>query len=194
LRAADHAPFFLLATAAQQSLILSGLAQLQRLNASSPLQRQERSVIEALMGHAGQDNAGAFLDLAAKVGGSPEFAAAMTLDTSRKLAGLALLAIGATVEDAVRFAIKLGDASSASVSIIFALVETLRLATPATALRLVRAIGGATVAPAMRHAVRHVPVADPSGTPNRLTPAGASAQERRSAPTALDAVKKLSGG
>lgn len=192
LRAADHAPFFLLASQVQQALILSGLEQLQKLQPHVPRPRLEKSMVNGLMESAAADRAGAFISLAEQVGGTPEFAAAMTLDTSRKLAGVALLAIGATVEDAVRFAIKLGDESSASVAVIFSLVETLRLATPATALRLVRAIGGHDIQSRPQRATRHVPFADPSGTPERGSQAGAAAQERRSAASPLQVVRKLS--
>lgn len=193
LRAADHAPFFLVADQVQQSLILSGLEQLQRLEPRRILPRQDKATLDALMEAAAHDRAGAFLGLAHMVGGSPEFAAAMTLDTSRKLAGLSVLAAGGSVEDAVRFAIKLGDEFSASVQVIFGLADTLRAATPATAFRLVRAIAGPMVAAAAPRAARHVPVADPSGTPDRTGQSSLATPDRRGTLSPHDIARKLAG-
>ena len=194
LRAADHAPFFLLASPVQQSLILSGLEQLQKLQPQQVTPRPERDMIEALMETASTDRAGAFLGLAAQVSGTPEFAAAMTLDKSRKLTGLAFLALGASIEDAVRFAIKLGDESSSSVAVIFSLVETLRLANPVTAFRLLRAIGGKTVLSKPQRTARYIPAADPSGTPVRGAQATLAPHENRGASNPLQIVRKLTGG
>jgi hypothetical protein len=193
LRAADHAPFFLIASPVQQALILSGLEQLQRLQPRRTATRLEPGLLDMLMEAASTDRAGAFLGLAEILGGTPDFAAAMTLDKSRKLAGLALLAIGATVEDAVRFTIKLGDESACSVAVIFGLAETLRAATQATSLRLLRAIAGADIVAKAAPVARHVPVSDPSGTPDRGVHMGVAPQERRGNASPLDVVRKLAG-
>ncbi len=164
---ADIAPFFLLADPVQQGLILGGLAQLERLQPPRALPRVEHEILCGLIESAGTDRAGAFIGLAAQIGGTPEFAAAMTLDASRKLAGITLIALGASVEDAVRFAIKLGDESSRSVPVIYGLVDTLRQMKPAIAMRLALAIGGSEITPVRQVPTRHIPAADPSGSPSR---------------------------
>jgi hypothetical protein len=177
----DLAPFFLLASEVQQGLILSGLMQLDRLQPRRALPRVDTEILAGLLESASVDRAGAFIGLAAQVGGSPEFAAAMTLDLSRKLAGLALIAMGATPEDAVRFAIRLGDESAKSVPVVFGLAGTLRQINASAAQRLIKAIGGADIAITPERAGRHVPAADPSLSPQRR----GTAREEIAAPRAV---------
>ena len=94
---------------------------------------------------------------------------------SRDLAALALIASGVSVEDATRFLIRLGDDTAHSVQRIFALVELMRLARPATAYRLAMQIAGASAAPQQRKG-QHQPAMDPSGTPARPASARPEAQ------------------
>jgi hypothetical protein len=168
-----HAAFFLLATPVQQSLMLSGLAHLERSQPRRSPGPRERKALERILDLAGHDRTGAFLALSDAVGGTPEFAARVTLDDSRKLSGLCILAIGGNDEDAVRFALRLADGPACDVATIFALADMARAASPSVAARLVRAIGGGQVQMGER-AGQHVPVADPSGTPQRLGGLGQS--------------------
>jgi hypothetical protein len=161
-----HAAFFLIATPVQQSLMLSGLAHLERGQPRRITGTRERMALERILDLAGQDRTGAFLALSDAVGGTPEFAARITLDASRKLAGLCLLAIGGNDEDAVRFALRLADEPACDVATIFALADMARATQPQVAARMVRAIGGAQIQMTERGG-QHVPAADPSGTPQR---------------------------
>jgi hypothetical protein len=188
---ADIAPFFLLASPVQQSLILGGLAQLERLQPPRFRPRVDAEILGGLIESASTDRAGAFIGLAAQIGGTPEYAAAMTLDASRKLAGITLIALDASVEDAVRFAIKLGDESSRSVSVIYGLVDTLRQIRPAIAMRLALAIGGSEIKPVRDTSVRHIPAADPSGTPSREGSLREPVRAERVSP--LQIARKLTG-
>jgi hypothetical protein len=165
-----QAAFFLVATPVQQSLMLSGLAHLERSQPRRMAGTRERMALERILDLAGQDRTGAFLALSDAVGGTPEFAARITLDASRKLAGLCLVAIGGNDEDAVRFALRLADEPACDVATIFALADMARATQPQVAARMVRAIGGAQVQMQSQMAERtgqHVPAADPSGTPQR---------------------------
>jgi hypothetical protein len=161
-----QAAFFLIATPVQQSLMLSGLAHLERGQPRRMTGTRERMALERILDLAGQDRTGAFLALSDALGGTPEFAARITLDASRKLAGLCLIAIGGNDEDAVRFALRLADEPACDVATIFALADMARATQPQVAARMVRAIGGAQIQIAPR-AGQHVPAADPSGTPQR---------------------------
>jgi hypothetical protein len=164
---AAHAAFFLIAEPVQQSLMLSGLAHLERSRPRRQTDARQRAALDRILDLAATDRAGAFLALSDAVGGTPEFAARITLDESRKLAGLCIVAIGGNDEDAVRFALRLADAPACSVPTIFALADMARQASPAVAARLVRAIGGPQIASAAPRISQHVPAADPSGTPQR---------------------------
>lgn len=93
-------------------------------------------------------------------------AEAMAADTSRDLAALALTAAGASVEDATRFLIRLGDEAAHSVERIFAVVALMRSVRPAVALRLVAQVGGIATTPLARKG-QHQPAMDASGTPQR---------------------------
>jgi hypothetical protein len=166
-----HAAFFLIATPVQQSLMLSGLAHLERGQPRRAPGTRERMALERILDLAGQDHTGAFLALSDAVGGSPEFAARITLDSSRKLAGLCLLAIGGNDEDAVRFALRLADEPACDVAVIFALADMARATQRQVAARMVRAIGGAQIQMTERSG-QHVPAADPSGTPLRQSGLG----------------------
>jgi hypothetical protein len=161
-----HAAFFLIATPVQQSLMLSGLAHLERSQPRRMIGTRERMALERILDLAGHDRTGAFLALSDAVGGTPEFAARITLDASRKLAGLCLIATGGNDEDAVRFALRLADEPASDVATIFALADMARATQPQVAARMVRAIGGAQIQTTERSG-QHVPAADPSGTPQR---------------------------
>jgi hypothetical protein len=90
----------------------------------------------------------------------------MEADTSRDLAALALTAAGASVEDATRFMIRLGDEAAHSVDRIFALVALMRLVRPAVALKIIMQVAGVR-APVVSRKGRHQPAMDPSNSPNR---------------------------
>jgi hypothetical protein len=98
---------------------------------------------------------------------------ALAADHSRDLTALALIAAGASAEDATRFLIRLGDDAAHSVDRIFALVALMRSTRPAVAQRVVMQVAGARSQSAPRKG-RHQPTMDPSSTPAR---AGASKQD-----------------
>jgi hypothetical protein len=187
-----HAAFFLLASPVQQSLMISGLAHLERSQPRRITGARERMALERILDLAGHDRTGAFLALSDAVGGTPEFAARVTVDGSRKLAGLCILAIGGNDEDAVRFALRLADEPACDVATIFALADMARAAPPQVAARMVRAIGGAQVQMGERTG-QHVPAADPSGTPQRQGGAGQGAADRRGL-SPQEAARRLLAG
>jgi hypothetical protein len=197
-----QAAFFLVAAPVQQSLMLSGLAHLERSQPRRIMATRERMALERVLDLAGQDRTGAFLALSDAVGGTPEFAARITLDASRKLAGLCLIAIGGNDEDAVRFALRLADEPACDVATIFALADMARATQPQVAARLVRAIGGAQIQ-MLERSGQHVPAADPSGTPQRQGglgqgaagqgAAGQGASDRRGV-TPQEAARRLLAG
>jgi hypothetical protein len=169
LSSAEIAPLFLFAGPERRQAILDSLAALEAL---SPSERRPAVSGEALSGWlamAADDRAGAFEALSRHLGGGPALTRALEADVSRDLAALALTAAGASVEDATRFLIHLGDEAAHSVERIFAVVALMRSVRPAVAQRLVAQIGGAA-APASRKG-QHQPAMDPSGTPARQSPA-----------------------
>ena len=170
LSSAEIAPLFLSAGLERRQAILDSLAALEAL---SPTERRPAVSAETLAGWlatAPDDRAGAFEALARHLGGGPALASALEADVSRDLTALALTAAGASVEDATRFLIRLGDEAAHSVDRIFAVVALMRSVRPAIAQRLVAQIGGtAPVAPLRKG--QHQPAMDPSGTPARQSPA-----------------------
>ncbi|MGL4729479.1 MAG: hypothetical protein ACRCWO_12065 [Bosea sp. (in: a-proteobacteria)] len=191
---AAQAAFFLLATPVQQSLMLSGLGHLDRSRPRLQADARQRAALERILDLSATDRTGAFLALSDVVGGSPEFAARITLDDSRKLAGLCIVAIGGNDEDAVRFALRLADEPACSVETIFALADMARQTSAAVAARLVRAIGGTQIASSAQRAGQHVPAADPSSTPQRQGGAqtGNAADRRPMSPQ--EAARRLLAG
>lgn len=170
LSSAEIASLFLFAGPERRQAILDSLAALEAL---SPSERRPAVSGEALAGWlamAADDRAGAFEALSRHLGGGPALTRALEADVSRDLAALALTAAGASVEDATRFLIRLGDEAAHSVERIFAVVGLMRAVRPAIAQRLVAQIGGAASAPATRKG-QHQPAMDPSGTPARHSPA-----------------------
>ncbi len=187
---AAHAAFFLVASPVQQSLMLSGLRHLTRQEPRRRTGERHRIALARALDLAASDRTGAFLALADAVGGSPEFAARITLDDSRKLAGLCIVAIGGTDEDAVRFALRLADGPAESIPTIFALADMARAIDTTVAWRLVRAIGGVEITPEQGRSGTHLPVADPSGIASRQP---ASGQIQRPA-TPQEAARRLLTG
>lgn len=180
LSSAEIAPLFLSAGPERRQAILDSLAALE---AVSPGERRPAVSPEALSGWlamAANDRAGAFEALSRHLGGGPVLTRALEADVSRDLAALALTAAGASVEDATRFLIRLGDEAAHSVDRIFAVVALMRSVRPAIAQRLVAQIGGtAPVATARKG--QHQPAMAPSGTPvrgsaARSEPAGSTSE------------------
>lgn len=170
LSSAEIAPLFLSAGLERRQAILDSLAALEAL---SPTERRPAVSAETLAGWlatAPDDRAGAFEALARHLGGGPALASALEADVSRDLTALALTAAGASVEDATRFLIRLGDEAAHSVDRIFAVVALMRSVRPAIAQRLVAQIGGTAPVATLRKG-QHQPAMDPSGTPARQSPA-----------------------
>lgn len=166
----EIAPLFLFAGPERRLAILDSLAALEAL---SPLEHRAPvpgEIFTGWLAMAAEDPASAFQAVADHLGSGPALAKAMADDLSRDLAALALTAAGASVEEATRFLIRLGDEAAHSVERIFAVVALMRSVRPAVAQRLVAQIGGAArSAPARKG--QHQPAMDASGTPARSSPA-----------------------
>ena len=166
----EIAPLFLFAGPERRLAILDSLAALEAL---SPLEHRAPvpgEIFTGWLAMAANDPASAFQAVADHLGSGPALAKAMADDLSRDLAALALTAAGASVEEATRFLIRLGDEAAHSVERIFAVVALMRSVRPAVAQRLVAQIGGATrSAPARKG--QHQPAMDASRTPARSSPA-----------------------
>lgn len=170
LSSAEIAPLFLSAGPERRLAMLDSLAALEALSPSERRAPVSGEAFTAWLAMAADDPASAFQLLAEHVGGGPALASALAADLSRDLAALALTAAGASVEDATRFLIRLGDEAAHSVERIFAVVALMRSVRPAVAQRLVAQIGG-TAPSATSRKGQHQPAMDPSGTPARLAPA-----------------------
>ena len=167
---AELAPLFLFAGQERRLAMLDSLAAQDSL---SPPERRHLVSHDTFMGWlamASDDRDSAFDALASHLGGGPALAKAIGADLSRDLAALALTAAGASVEDATRFLIRLGDEAAHSVERIFAVVALMRSVRPAVALRLVMQVSGTPMPSASRKG-QHQPAMDPSGTPARIGPA-----------------------
>lgn len=166
LASSDLAPLFLFAGADRRMAMLDSLAALDSLG---PVERRppvSREAFADWLALAAQDRDSAFLALATHLGGGPTLAAAIATDHARDLAALSLAAAGASVEDATRFLIRLGDEAAHSVERIFAVVALMRSVRPSVALRLVMQVSGTPMPAAVRRG-QHQPAMDPSGTPAR---------------------------
>lgn len=170
LSSAEIAPLFLSAGPERRLAMLDSLAALEALSPSERRAPVTGEAFTAWLAMAADDPASAFQLLAEHVGGGPALASALAADLSRDLAALALTAAGASVEDATRFLIRLGDEAAHSVERIFAVVALMRSVRPAVAQRLVAQIGG-TAPSATSRKGQHQPAMDPSGTPARVSPA-----------------------
>lgn len=161
-------PLFLQAGPERRTAILESLSALDSLAPSE--QRRPRlagETLSAWIAMAGDDKIGALGVIASHIGADETLTAALAEDSSRDLTALALIAAGATVEDATRFLIRLGDETAHSVDRIFALVALMRYARPAVAQRVVMQVAGVRAQPMPRKG-RHQPAMDPSGTPSRV--------------------------
>lgn len=170
LSSAELAPLFLFAGHERRLAILDSLAVLDSLGPAERREPVSREVFTGWLAMAADDPEGAFGALARHLGGGSALARAIAADRSRDLAALALTAAGASVEDATRFLIRLGDEAAHSVERIFAVVALMRSVRPAVALRLVMQVSG-TPMPAAARKGQHQPAMDPSGTPARIGPA-----------------------
>ncbi|MDX3810566.1 MAG: hypothetical protein QHC89_29780, partial [Bosea sp. (in: a-proteobacteria)] len=165
------------ASAERRLTILDSLAAYEALHPSERSVPVTAAAFAEWLALASEDGEQAFNAIARFFGGGTAFAEAMQRDAGRDLAALALIASGASVEEATRFLIRLGDEASHSVERIFALVALMRSTRPAVARRLVQQIAGLVpVAPQRRG--QHQPAMDPSGTPSR---AGGARSEGQSA-------------
>jgi hypothetical protein len=173
IASAELTPLFLQAGPDRRTAILESLATLESL---APSERQPRLAPEVFAGWlatASEDRIGVFGAIANELGADLALANALAADHSRDLTALALIAAGASAEDATRFLIRLGDDAAHSVDRIFALVALMRSTRPAVAQRVVMQVAGARSQSAPRKG-RHQPTMDPSSTPAR---AGASKQD-----------------
>jgi hypothetical protein len=185
IASADLAPLYLQAGSQRKTAIIESLTA---LDSFAPAERRSQLAPDLFAGWlatASNDPAGAFGAIASYVGGGRALAEAMAADTSRDLAALALTAAGASVEDATRFMIRLGDEAAHSVDRIFALVALMRLVRPAVALRIVMQVAGVR-APVVSRRGRHQPAMDPSNSPNR---SGAARPESQT--VISDVMRKL---
>ncbi|CAM5770663.1 hypothetical protein [Bosea minatitlanensis] len=162
----DLAPLFLQAGPERRLAILDSLAAHEALHPGERFTPVAAATFAEWLALASEDHELAFAAIARSFGGGPAFADAMRRDASRELAALALVASGATVEEATRFLIRLGDEAAHSVERIFALVSLMRATRPAVARRLVQQIAGLAPALPPRRG-QHQPAMDPSGTPAR---------------------------
>jgi uncharacterized protein (DUF2336 family) len=169
---ADLAPLFAQAGPERRLAILESIAAREGLEPQERRPAVRTEVMAGWLATAGGDPAGAFGAIAEHFGGGAELAEALAADRSRDLAALALVAAGASVEDATRFLIRLGDETAHSVDRIFALVALMRATRPNVASRLLRQIGGTRTTTPRKG--QHQPAMDPSGTPMR---AGAARPE-----------------
>jgi len=163
----ELAPLFLQAPAERRLAIMESLGAREALHPSDRRPIVSRTAFGRWLVLAGEDHAGAFAAIAAHLGGGPALAAAIAGDASRDLAALSLVACGASVEEATRFLIRLGDETAHSVDRIFALVELMRMLRPSIAFRLAMSIAGVQPAAAQQRKGQHQPAMDPSGTPAR---------------------------
>ncbi|MCO5092425.1 DUF2336 domain-containing protein [Bosea sp. (in: a-proteobacteria)] len=173
----ERAPLFLEAGAQRRLAIIESLMAREALHASERRPALTGPVFAGWLDLAASDRDDAFAAIAEHLGGGATLADAMARDASRELAALALTASGASVEEATRFLIRLGDETAHSVERIFALVSLMRTVKPAIALRLTMQIAG-TSASAPQRRGQHQPAMDPSGTPSR---AGAARPETQPA-------------
>jgi hypothetical protein len=185
LSSAELAPLFLFAGSERRLAMLDSLAALEALGPSERRPPISGELFTGWLALAADDPAGAFTALASHLGGGPALAQAIEADRSRDLAALALTAAGASVEDATRFLIRLGDEAAHSVERIFAVVALMRSVRPMVALRLVMQVSGTPMPSASRRG-QHQPAMDPSGTPVRIGPA-----RPESATSAADVLRKL---
>jgi len=171
----ERAPLFLRAGTERRVAILESLLARETLHPGDKPPLASAQTFMGWLAMAGDDRAGAFGAIAAHLGGGQILASAIARDVSRELAALSLIASGASVEEATRFLIRLGDEAAHSVERIFALVALMRSVRPAIAFRLVIQIAGLPAATLQRQG-RHQPAMDPSGTPNRAGAARPDAQ------------------
>lgn len=171
----ELAPLFLHAGAERRLAILESLMAREALHPSERRPALSGPTFASWLDLAAEDRGAAFAAIADHLGGGATLAAAIAADTSRDLAALVLTACGATVEEATRFLIRLGDDAAHSVERIFALVALMRSARPAIAFRLAMHIAGITAAAPQRRG-QHQPAMDPSGTPSRAGNARPEAQ------------------
>ncbi|KRE17928.1 hypothetical protein ASE63_01675 [Bosea sp. Root381] len=166
----ELAPLFLAAGPERRLAILDSLAALDSLSPSERREPVSGDIFGNWLALAAEEPASAFDALAGHLGGGPALARAIETDASRDLAALALTAAGASVEEATRFLIRLGDDAARSVERIYAVVALMRAVRPAVALRLVMQVSGTRLQASARKG-QHQPAMDPSGTPARLGPA-----------------------
>jgi uncharacterized protein (DUF2336 family) len=169
----ERAPLFLEAGPERRIAIIESLMAREALHPAERRPALTGPVFAGWLELAAENRDDAFAAIAEHLGGGATLAGAMARDTSRELAALALTASGATVEEATRFLIRLGDEAAHSVERIFALVALMRAVRPAIALRLTLQIAGSPALAPQRRG-QHLPAMDPSGTPAR---AGAARPE-----------------
>jgi uncharacterized protein (DUF2336 family) len=173
LQAGALAPLFPQADADRRAAMLDALAQIEAVAPSERIAPLPPDTMAGWIETACVDPAGAYGAIDAALTGGSGLADDLAADEDRELTALALLAAGASAEDAIRFLIRLGDAAAHSVERIFALAALMRAVRPAVARRLVKLIAGTAARPVARSG-EHMPAMDPSGTPSRAAPAAAA--------------------
>lgn len=159
-------PLFLQAGPDRRTAILESLTALDSLSPSERRPQLAQDELAGWLATAGEDPVGAFGAIADRLGADGTLADALAGDHSRDLTALALMAAGASVEDATRFLIRLGDDAAHSVDRIFALVALMRATRPSVAQRVVMQVAGARSRTEPRK-TRYQPAMDPSSTPAR---------------------------
>ena len=172
----ELSPLFLRAGPERRLAILESLMAREALHPSERRAAVTGAAFAGWLTLAGENRADAFAVIADHLGGGAPLAAAMAGDSSRDLAALCLIASGASVEEATRFLIRLGDETAHSVERIFALVDLMRVVRPSIAFRLSMLIAGAQPLSASQRKGQHQPAMDPSGTPVRPGAARPEAQ------------------
>lgn len=167
---AELTPLYIQAGPERRIAIIDSLTALDSLSPTERRPELAQDVFAGWLATAGDDPAGAFGAIAEHLGTGPALAEAMADDASRELGALAMRAAGASVEDATRLLIRIGDDAAHSVERIFALVALMRAVRPAVAQRIVMQIAGVRSQTTARKG-RHQPALDPSQSPARATPA-----------------------
>lgn len=170
---AELTPLFLQAGPERRLAILESLNAIDSLSPAERRPSLAPDLYSGWLATAADDHRGAFGAISAHLSGGQALTDALHEDRSRELCALSLVASGASVEDATRFLIRLGDETAHSVPRIFALVALMRTVRPAVARRVVMQVAGGRAAPAPRKG-QHQPAMAPGGTPSR---AGAARQD-----------------
>lgn len=190
----DIAPLYFLADANRRQAIRAALEALNNVTAARHAPMVGEQVWQELLDLAGSDAVAALGMLAWRLGAGAPLAAVLVRDSTREAAALALAALGASVEMATRFLIRLGDEAACSVKLIFAHVDLMRTTRPGTAVRILAAVSddaGLRLALAgPRQASEHQPFMAEGGTSSRPAAPGRQSPRRTLAGTVDRALRR----